>query len=467
MKILKYAMFSALFAVALSSCKKDLDLVPTDSITPANAFRTLDDVQLAVNGAYGRYTAYLNTIYATALVTDEAKLGKDNSGQGALTYRYQYSSDATTGGDVTGTYGSFYRVIDQANRVLGALPNVTIAAGEETRKNTVQGQMLALRAIAHFEVLQAYAKDYNATDPLGIAYLKTSDPLAKPARLPIGEVVTNIETDLQDAYNLSPNVTPGSFSDTVLNKVSIDAYRARIALYKKDYQGAITYASNVISSAVRPLASGSTFADIWTDDNTSAEVLFRTRLQNSSALGSLFTAGNLIYIAPSNKLINSYDPDDIRLTSYIGGSGPNTYYVNKYYQSSRGGRIVDIKNARISEMYLIRAEAYAKLATPNVIGGTADLNLLRSKRITGYVNENFASAALLITAVVEERFKELAFEGFRLFDLKRNALPVQRLGSDVESADWQTLPAGNFRFVLPIPEAEILANKNIVQNVGY
>lgn len=468
MKIFKYAIYSALFAVVLSSCKKDLDLLPTDSITPGNAFRTLDDAQLAVNGAYGRYSAALNTIYATSLVTDEAKLGKDNAGQGALTYRYQYSSDPTTGGDVTGGYSGFYFVIDQANRVLGALPNVTIAPGEETRRNTVKGQMLALRAIAHFDLLQSFAKSYSAADPKGIPYMTVSDPAAKPARLTVGAVVTNIENDLQEAYSLSPNVTGATFSDTVLNKISIDAYRAKVALYKGDYQGAITYASNVINSNVRPLASGSTFADIWTDNNTSAEVLFRTRLLTSSGLGGLYTTtSGLIYIAPSDKLRNSYSSDDIRLTSYIGGSGPDAYYVNKYYQSSRGGRIVDIKNARIAEMYLIRAEAYAKLPTPNIAAGTADLNLLRTNRITGYINESFASAGLLLTAVIEERFKELAFEGSRLFDLKRNGLPVQRAASDVGSASWQTLPAGNYRFVLPIPQFEMLANPNMVQNDGY
>lgn len=467
MKIFKYAIYSALFAVALSSCKKDLDLLPTDSITPGNAFRTLDDAQLAVNGAYGRYSARLNTIYAVSLVTDEAKLGKDNAGQGALTYRYQYSSDPTTGGDVTGGYAAYYFVIDQANRVLAALPNVMVTPAEETRRNTVRGQMLALRAISHFDLLESFAKSYSASDPKGIPYMTVSDPSAKPARLTIGEVVTKIEADLLEAYNLSPTVTGATFSDTVLNKVNIDAYRARVALYKGDYPNAITYASNVISSNVRPLASGSTFADIWTDANTSSEVLFRTRLLTSTGLGGLYTTtSGLVYVAPSDKLRTSYSPDDIRLSSYIGGNASDGYYVNKYYQSSRGGRIVDIKNARIAEMYLIRAEAYAKQTVPNVTLGAADLNFLRSKRITGYVNESFASPALLLTAVLDERFKELAFEGFRLFDLKRNALPVQRAASDVGSAAWQTLPVGNFRFVLPIPQFEMLANPNMVQNDG-
>src|SRR5690606_5378444 len=267
--------------------------------------------------------------------------------------------------------------------------------------------------------------------------------------------------DLQAAYDLLPAVTAGNFTDTVMNRLNIDAYRARLALYKRDYQKAIDYATTVISSGIRPLASGSAFAGIWTDNNTVSEVLFRTRLLNSSALGSLYTTtSGLVYVSPSDKLVNTYDVNDIRLTSYIGFNGPNDYYVNKYYESSRGGRIVDMKNARISEMYLIRAEAYAKLASPNIPAAAADLNMLRAHRISGYVDETFTSASDLITAILEERFKELAFEGFRFLDLRRNNLPVQRDASDVGSSAWQTLAAGNFRFVFPIPERELLSNPN-------
>jgi hypothetical protein len=87
-------------------------------------------------------------------------------------------------------------------------------------------------------------------------------------------------------------------------------------------------------------------------------------------------------------------------------------------------------------------------------------------RITGYINASFATATDLITAVLDERFKELCFEGFRFYDLKRNNLPVQRNASDA-SSDWQTLPVGSYRWVLPIPQAETNANPNMAQNDGY
>ncbi len=466
MKQNKYIIYMLAAVVGLSSCKKDLDQQPTDTFSEANAFLTMADIQLGANAAHGRYGAYANDMYASALISDEAKLGVDNSGQGALTYRYQYASDGTSGGDVIGAFGGYYAIIDQTNRVLPKIPLVTATAAEEPRRNIIKGQMLALRGIAHFGLLQSYSKNYDPTDTKGVPVMLVSDPLAKPARNTMGEVMGQIENDLAEAKTLLPAVTPADFKDTVMNRINVAAYQARIALYKGDYNAAITFSSEVINSGIKPLVTGPQFEAIWTDD-TDNEVLFRVRYETSAAIGGLWTTtGGNIYIAPSDKLVNSYAANDIRLAAYIGTTGAGNNYVNKFFSSSRGGRVVDLKAIRTAEMYLIRAEAYAKRATPDLAAGAADLNALRAQRIPGYVDETFASAAALITAVLEERFKELAFEGFRLFDLKRNNLPVQRLSSDAAAA-WQTLAAGDYRFVLPIPNTELLANPNMVQNDGY
>ncbi|MEN9964167.1 MAG: hypothetical protein RL582_1262 [Bacteroidota bacterium] len=466
MKYNKFLLIIAAAAVGFSSCKKDLDQQPTDTFSEANAFLTLNDVQLGTNAIYGRYGAYANDMFVSALLSDEAKLGADNSGGGALTYRYQFASDNTTGGDVIGAWGSYYSVIDQVNRVLPKVPTVTATPSEEPRRNILKGQLLAMRAIAHFGLLQAYCKNYNPTESRGVPLLLTSNPVGKPARNTMGEVMAQIEADLNAARTLLPGVNPGDFRDTVLNRVNVSAYQARIALYKKDYDAAINYATEVIDSRVKPLVSGGQFQAIWTDD-VSSEVLFRIRYATSTAIGGLWTTtGGNVNIAPSDKLAASYSPNDIRLETYIGTNASGNNYLNKFFTSSRGGRVVDMKACRTAEIYLIRAEANARKSTPDLAAAAADLNALRSNRITGYTNETFASASVLIDAIMLERYKELAFEGFRFWDLKRNDLPVNRLASDA-SADWQTLPVGNYRFVLPIPNSEILANPNIRQNDNY
>jgi starch-binding outer membrane protein, SusD/RagB family len=462
-KSLVFILASILF---FSSCKKQLDLKPTDTFSDANAFLTIADIQLGTNEVYVRFGgANLSDIYVSALVSDEAKLGFDNAGQGALTYRYQYASDNTAGGDVIGAFGAYYAVIDQINRVLPFIPKVTGTSAEEPRRNILKAQLLAMRGISHFGLLKSYCKNYDPADPRGIPILLTSDPLGKPKRNTMGEVMAQIEKDLSDAKALLPVETVASFRDTTMNKINIAAYQARIALFKNDYASAITYSTEVINSAVKPLVTGSNFTGIWTDANSN-ETLFRIRYATSTAVGALWTTtGGQYYVAPSDKLTATYTATDIRKNAYTGVNGSNSF-VNKYFTSSRGGRVVDLKACRIAEMYLIRAEAYAKRSSPDLLLGAADLNALRAQRIVPYTNQSFATAADLVTAVLAEKYKELFLEGFRLWDLKRNNLPVQRNASDANSA-WQTLDANNYRFVMPIPKSELLLNPNMTQNDGY
>ena len=473
MKFNKFLYLALAGTVLATGCSKELEQNDPGAVSEANAFQTIEHVQKGLNAVIGSYGTYVNDIYKAALVSDEAKIGAGNGGQGLLTFRYQYSSDATTGGDVTAGYSSYYGLIDNANRVL---KYVDVVSGNVTqaRRDEIRGQLLGMRGLAHFSLLQSFAKAYDPSERLGVAIVLESNPAGRSARNTMAESVAAIEKDLADAKALLPAVSGTSaFSDTVLNRINIAAYQARIALWKRDYPAAITFANEVINSGIKPLVSDADFAGIWNDLGSDTkyginETLFRIRFPNSSSLGALWTttAGGLIYVAPSDKLVSTMDSSDIRRTAFIGTDGDGNNYVNKYYTSSRGGRVVDLKAIRTAEVYLIRAEAYARQSTPNVTAGAADLNFVRSKRITGYTDETFASASDLANAVVEERFKELCFEGLRFFDLKRLGLPVQRNSTDA-SPEWQTLAASSYRFVFPIPNAAILANPNMEQNAGY
>lgn len=462
-------IFISLSAVVLLmiGCKKDLDLTPTDAVDETKAFITVEDVQKGLNAAYASYSRAV-TMYVSALASDEVKLGPDNGGSGQFTYRLQYNSaEGGNGEEVTAGFFSFYTMIDQVNRVLANVDVVeAIAPGDEAKRPLIRAQLLALRGIGHFELLMWYSKRYDPADPLGVPVMLKSDLLGKPARNTVAEVIARVEKDLDDAKALLPAVGIATFSDLSLNQLNITAYQARVALFKGEWQKAVDLATTVINSGIKPLVTGTDYTRIWTDQNTN-EILFRRRYENTGTLGSLWTTtgGNVIF-SPSDKLTNSYANEDIRKGAFIGTlNGKRT--VNKFFQSSRGGRIVDAKAIRTAEMYLIRAEAYAKLPSPNIAAGAADLNALRAKRIVGYTDQTFASAQNLIDAVIIERFKELAFEGFRFFDLKRLGMAMQRLASDVDSPNWQSLPADNFRFTLPIPQSEMLANPNMVQNPGY
>jgi hypothetical protein len=125
-------------------------------------------------------------------------------------------------------------------------------------------------------------------------------------------------------------------------------------------------------------------------------------------------------------------------------------------------------------MVLIRAEANLRKASPNLSAAQADLQAIATARdISGTPPVvTVGSVADGLAKVLDARRIELAFEASRFTDLKRFGIGVDRSSGGTDCDGTLTpcvLPASDYRFTLPIPEAELLANPIIVpqQNTGY
>ena len=462
-RYIKYT-FTLLLLLCILACNKQLDLSPTDSIIdPGRTFRTVNDLNGGLLGAYSGLT--YNTIYSVSLMTDECTLPSENgTGGGVATYRWRVDPSNTT---VTASFGEYYIAIDRANRVLGAMSNVPAKGDEIGLKDQYRGEALAIRAYCHFQLLQSYAEAYEPA-AMGVPYMDTSVN-SFPARNTFGEVIAGIERDLQLAKTLIPAEAD---DNTRITLPAISAIQARVALYAKKWSDAITYATEAIDAL--PLASASDFPGIW-KDTKEAEVIWKLKQvagSNDDLIGSAYFDRDVALYVPSFELINLFDKtNDVRYPAYIQfddtrGAGNSEYLVNKYFGSSGSLGLADIKLLRTGEMYLIRAEA---LAESNRVGdGAADLNSLRAARINGYTPQSFNNKDALITALYTERFKELAFEGHRLFDLRRRGLNVTRNPEDaINALGAVLLKPGQKGYVFPIPDAETKANKNMKQNPGY
>lgn len=457
--------------LCFAACNKQIDLTPTDSIDPSKAFRTVDDLNQGLIGAYANLSFY-SSIYYTSIVTDECMLPSENSsGSGVATHRWQYDGSKAFDG-----WAGNYVSIDRANRVLAAMDNVKAKPGEEGLKDRYKGELLALRAYCHFELIRNFAEKYE-TGAMGVPYMEVSSVDGSPARLSFGETMTKINADLTAAKAL----IPADFNDnTRITRIAVSAMQARAALYEKNWDNAIAYSTEAINAL--PLASRTNFPKVWRDASED-EVFWRLkRVTGDEALGDVYTqagylddpAGSKINYAASFKLTNLFDQaNDIRFSSYINidagrkaaGKVPNV--VVKYMSNDPSNRnLVDIKLYRTGEMYLIRSEAYAQ--KNDLVSAAADLNTLRGARISGYVNGSFPDKQTLLDALVTERFKELAFEGHRHFDLRRNNLPIQRNPEDaVNALGAVLLKPTDAQYVFPIPNTELRANKNMKQNDGY
>lgn len=442
------------------SCNKQLDLKPTDDIDVSKAFTSVKDLEQGLLGVYSA-NDNLNRIYIGSLLADEVKLSNENRGQGQFEYKWQYSASLNS---TNNAYPQYYSMIDRLHRVLEAMDAVPAAnATEEATKRRIAAELTALRGIAHFELLIRFMPSGYDANALGIPIMLKSDLAAAPARNTVGEVISQVEQDL--AAGRAEAAIPTTPANPIrLSQAAIAAYQARVALLKRDWGGAVVYANDAITLSGKSLATGSDYVDFWSDDNQS-ETIFSYRNRATPQLLWRDTNGD-VFFEPSDELKDLFDKvNDIRFGTYFSSAGADTSIIIKYPGSSTGPQINDLKLVRLSEMYLVRAEAQAE--NNQLVAAADDINALRDARIENYVPVTFASKDQAINEILTERYKELAYEGFRFFDLKRRGLAVSRLSRDVQSSTWQNLPANDFHFSLPIPQDEIFSNPNMVQNQGY
>lgn len=460
-----------------TSCKKLLTVPETDLIAGETALSTITFAEQAVIGIYAAMNIEMNILLNSTFADEVAKSEFYNA---VTTHEWQYGpGDVGLRDNFTGIAYQ-YRIVNRANVVLAALPNSdSTKAGDEAKRIRLKGEALFLRAYAHFDAFRYYCDNY---DPAGLAmpYMETSS-LEPTPRIKMDVFFQKLNADLVAAKALLPN----NLTDIDrVNVATVSAMQARVALYMRNWAAAESFATEYINAV--PLATIAQFPGIWTDAN-SAEQSFRLKRTATigGRIGSLFrgtsasaTNIGLVTWKPSEKLWTSYDAaNDVRFASYLKdeplltSAGRPSRIIQKYAGTGYATAAENVafgKVFRTGEMYLIRAEARAeqgKITGAN--SAESDINTLRSNRITGYTNVTFTTKQEAIDAIMLERFKELAFEGHRFFDLKRRGLPVTRLAADAPSAQGTTLPAGNFRFVLPIPLPEITTNPLMQQNPGY
>jgi len=456
-----------------SSCNKVVDIKETDFIGGEIALKTVANNEGGIIGAYAAMNVEMG-ILLNSVFSDEVKTAEFYNA--ATTHEWQYSSTDIGIRDNFTAFNLYYRIIDRVNRVLIALPNAPATTPAAIAlKLKLRGEALYLRAFCHFELYRYYSNSAVSSD-LALAYIEKPS-LSPTARINVGPYFLKLKADLVEAKTLLPATTTDIYRT---NRVATSGLQARIALYLKEYADAVSFSTEYINAL--PLSPRASFMGIWTEANNN-EVAFKLSRTASlgGRIGSLFrgtsanaTNINTVTWKPSNKLWDSYDQaNDIRFSAYLINetrlvSPRDPRLIFKYAGTTYGSpteNVADAKVFRTGEMFLIRAEARAE--GNDLVNAAADLNVLRAARINGYVNVVLATKDIAITAIMDERFKELPFEGHRFWDLKRRNLPVTRLAADAPVPNATILAAGSFRFLLPIPNAEIQANPLMVQNPGY
>jgi hypothetical protein len=469
-KIVLGLLTATLFLGGLESCNNKLNVQPVSSIDSATAFNNSSDVQAALVGCYtglqsvNLYGGYLQ--FLTDLLADNG----DESFVGTFTQPQEAQRKALliTNSQVSATWLSAYDVINRTNNVLANLGKLD-TPGQQA---SAEGEAKFIRSLVYFDLVRTFGKDWNDGTPasnLGVPLVLTPTltvaDAQSVARNTVAEVYAQVITDLTTAEaRLTTGGPLNAFSAT---RYACAGLLARVYLQQGNYAAAAAAANRALAlpaAGLNPFYGtnfGYSTANVATNTipiSTSAntiEDIFTIQITAQSGtnqLGVFYARNRRADVTIQPQFLSLLEAGDTRasLNTTLTPTATVASYTRKY-----DAQYGNIKLMRVDEMLLTRAEANFRAGTTTGATPLADINAIRSRAGLSVLT------TVTLAQILKERRIELAFEGFRLGDLKRNQ------ESTVDPLSGAVIPWNSPRLVFPIPFREINANANLVQNAGY
>ncbi|QNF34806.1 RagB/SusD family nutrient uptake outer membrane protein [Adhaeribacter swui] len=497
----------------LNSCN-NLDLVPLDKLTADNFYKTRSEFDGAIFAAYSSIQDFWGTSTETlgengeywkiSVVTSDDVVADQEAGTDDISRDADNLIIRSSDKPFAAVYTQIYEGILRANLVIENLNNPNTLSDDE--KKLLDGEAKFLRAFFHFEAMKLWG-----TPPLAMKVPRDLNNLALPNATQ-EQLYTQILADLSDAYNALP-VSWDDANKGRATKYAAQAYIGKVNVWKKDWTTAITAFEDVIANgsfalintgnpvkdledvfaynnennqeAIFEVQYGGPFSDdnVWVFDDTHSEAFKASQGTTRSwywDAGNGAPGGKLGWWAPSTELVNSFEPNDARLSVYVYKAG-DTYYtttftpvpynpewsVTGFTMKKYGGarNMVPADNSpnqqanfnnerlyRFAELKLLYAEAL--IAQGRTADATQQINDIRNR--AGL--PTLTAGVDLTEALRHEKRVELAFEPHRWFDIVRWGIGPQVFGNK-----WQE------RYnVYPFPQTEIdRTGGTLKQNPGY
>lgn len=516
-------------SLSLNSCNKFLEVDPESKIQGDAIFDNMENLNGYILGLYKDWRdAHKNRIELYA-GTDEAVLGgiqwRDNNFRKGLD-TYLEGMNSTNGG-ILDVWKSRFRIVARASNAIAALePN------EDTNDadfNLRLGEVCFLRAVNNFELVQMFGPiPLTGTDLDG-------------GRQPVEVVYQLMERDLLKAIQYLPDPADPNYSDLRrVTRAAAQAMLGKLYLYApensgfRDYAKAAAQFEKVYSNPYFGGTGANSYSTIYdAHEQNSAEykkeMIYAFQFSNVSGdinsiqwdMGSRPVAGMTAIEAtalfagfdgtmPSEycyKLTSDggvWEEGDVRreesirfdftwegkqpsLTGFVWGDELDPH-VKKYedirtveqglsaYYSGK-----NVPFIRFSDIVLCYAECLYKLGQQ---GEAIEMinNVVRTRAFGGSLPADkrwqIMGEADFMKNLMDERMRELCFEGWRKFDLLRTGLLKEYVqdrnrwvsgiykGNSINAP----VPIQDFRLTWPIPLDELRQNPNLNesdQNPGY
>lgn len=451
-----YRKYILLFflSVTTMSCKKFLDVQPRDSVSDEQTIVDKTSANTALRGVYRKLGAdnYYGTLFQTF-----GYLPGDNvqwTGSQSVIQQFITHKIAADNGNLQSVWSAIYATVNGANNVIAKVPGVQDATFSEAERNQVIGEAYFIRALNYFDLARTWGNvQITLTPTLGAddkAGLKASTQ---------AQVYQQVLSDLNVADSLLQlPAASGQPNPVRANRETAWALKARYYLYQSNWAQAEAYASKVISD-VKNYALQRPYSAFF---SPASAVATKESVFELSYSATYLSGHRNSWQPPANGGTRQWAPSDAFVTLVndpaIGGNrnaliaktSAGLWYGNLYYRSPATDPAYVI---RISELYLIRAEALAQQG--KLQPAKDDLDLIRDR--AGLQPSAAAGKEALLLAVENERRVEFAFEPHRWFDLARTG----RAAAVLNITNPQL-------YLFPIPANEIaLSNGNLKQNDGY
>lgn len=465
----------ATLTITLSSCESYLDgtQLPANTIAAADVYSNDNMVSTVVTGIYlnmngsGPFTgsASGNIGYTMGLYTDELKSLL------AGNFADVFYKNAVQSGQ-SGNWSDLYKKLFTVNT---AIDGINTSKGNLAYKDQWLGECYFLRAYFYYYLVNIYG-------PVPLALTNDYTINNRLSRAPEADVYKQIIADLKMAQSLLSDEYKNGYGTTTPNrfrpnKAVATAMLARAYLYAKDWANAEAQATTLIGNTNYEMPApdqvflANSKETIWALATSSPKITNEYGFYNNGMPATIAPpqtpASSSVFAALSNTLLNAFEAGDLRFTNWTRSSTviatstspATTYYFPAKYKSAAPNAEYQVL-LRLSEQYLIRAEARAMQNKSNAI---EDLNAVRLR--AGLQALPGGTQAALLAAIARERQTELFTEcGHRFFDLKRTGAidAVMAVVAPIKLTTWKSYMA-----YWPIPPNDLLQNPNLTPNPGY
>lgn len=502
----KYTWVIVTTVFLLASCGK-MDVTPSNQISTESIGNASDGIINVTNGNYALFknqvdfngfvddnNMYLRQYFQMSdFAGDEIVCGQKT--EDPLYYSFTYTHSPDQSNSRFFWYIS-YKIANGCNTVIEILED---KGADSDNSKQLLGENYFLRAFVHFNLLKFYSKAYVIGDPnanLGVIIRNSTSGEAEKARATVQETYDFILADLVKAEELMNSSRGKEYA----SKEAAQALLSRVYLSMGNYDKSIEYADKVINSGRFSLETADSYPGLFANALTHSETIWSIAFTSEDNRGKFGSIASMIYSdgnsgwgeefasVPYRNLL-AENINDVRW-SYIDTAfndegairkknGIEVFYITKFSFQDGDPNLSSPIMFRLAEMYLNKAEAYA--AKGDEANAFEMVNMIRSNRgLADDLLNSVPSGKTILDVVLDERSRELAFEGFRATDLIRNKKTIKRnywgyhiVGLNPPDVDLSTTPSGYDNLEIPyddsrilyfIPVDEILSNSLCEQN---